>query len=441
MKQRLVDKSTRTEMLTTGTSAPEVQPLHRPAHFNQDAAGDGRKRYVYTTDHLGSIREVLLLDGTSGNPTTATPTARYDYDLWGKRTVLLCPSSSLLSRGFGLVTSAAFCHFFTESMPEDDDLHQPHDKLFVQGFSDPVNAAAFLRTQVPAAIAARIDWSALVLQNGSFIDSKFRKTQTDLLFATTFSGKPCRFHLLFEHQSSPDPLMPLRLLIYKTRIWEAFLKEHPGERLPVVFSFVLAQNASRWEVAQQFSSLLDLPEEEAELLRPFIPDFTFGLMQLAEMPFQSLPGTPAGVLILRVLKAERIDQLLNDAVWDESLITQVSGPLFEFLLLYILAADIDKDQFMTRVRNIQNPSTRENAMSLAQQLRLEGRREGRQEGRQEGEASMVIRLLRKKFPEIAEAASTRVLQLNEEHLVAFGEALLFMQTSEDCLTWLREHGQ
>lgn len=49
---------------------------------------DGGKRYAYTTDHLGSIREVLLLDGTAGPPTTATLTARYDYDLWGKRTVL-----------------------------------------------------------------------------------------------------------------------------------------------------------------------------------------------------------------------------------------------------------------------------------------------------------------------------------------------------------------
>ncbi|OYW74549.1 MAG: hypothetical protein B7Z37_17235, partial [Verrucomicrobia bacterium 12-59-8] len=44
--------------------------------------------YAYTTDHLGSIREVMLLDGTSGDPTSATLTARYDYDLWGKRTVL-----------------------------------------------------------------------------------------------------------------------------------------------------------------------------------------------------------------------------------------------------------------------------------------------------------------------------------------------------------------
>lgn len=49
---------------------------------------DNNKRYAYTTDHLGSVREVMLLDGTSGNPATATLAARYDYDLWGKRTVL-----------------------------------------------------------------------------------------------------------------------------------------------------------------------------------------------------------------------------------------------------------------------------------------------------------------------------------------------------------------
>lgn len=49
---------------------------------------DSGKRYAYTTDHLGSIREVMLLDGTSGDPTNATLTARYDYDLWGQRSVL-----------------------------------------------------------------------------------------------------------------------------------------------------------------------------------------------------------------------------------------------------------------------------------------------------------------------------------------------------------------
>lgn len=49
---------------------------------------NGGIRYAYTTDHLGSIREVMQIDGTTGNPTTATLAARYDYDLWGKRSVL-----------------------------------------------------------------------------------------------------------------------------------------------------------------------------------------------------------------------------------------------------------------------------------------------------------------------------------------------------------------
>lgn len=52
-----------------------------------DVAGGGT-RYVYTKDHLGSLREVVQIDGTSGNPTTATLVARYDYDCWGNRTVL-----------------------------------------------------------------------------------------------------------------------------------------------------------------------------------------------------------------------------------------------------------------------------------------------------------------------------------------------------------------
>lgn len=63
---------------------------------------DSGKRYAYTTDHLGSVREVMLLDGTSGDPTTATLTARYDYDLWGKRTVLDggAPAETLVLHGY-----------------------------------------------------------------------------------------------------------------------------------------------------------------------------------------------------------------------------------------------------------------------------------------------------------------------------------------------------
>ncbi len=64
------------------------QPLRRFYSGGHVDVANGGTRYAYTTDQLGSIREVMEFDGTSGNPTNATLAARYDYDLWGKRTVL-----------------------------------------------------------------------------------------------------------------------------------------------------------------------------------------------------------------------------------------------------------------------------------------------------------------------------------------------------------------
>ena len=46
------------------------------------------------------------------------------------------------------------------------------------------------------------------------------------------------------------------------------------------------------------------------------------------------------------------------------------------LLRYILRADIDKDQFLRKIKNITNQSIQSSAMTLEQQFRQEGRQEG-----------------------------------------------------------------
>ena len=267
----------------------------------------------------------------------------------------------------------------------DDALHQPHDKLFKAGFSDPATAAAFLEAELPARISERIQWSDLKLQSGTFIDSHFRQSESDLLFCTTMAGRACHVYLLFEHQSAPDFWLALRLLRYMLRIWEAYCQANPtSSKLPVILPVVLAQNADVWEVQPSFGALLDLPEEVAEAFRPYVPDFNFRMCQLAEMEFESIRGNPAGILILRTMKAERLKGLLHDAVWDESILLQVPHETLELVLRYILDTDIDKTAFENRISEISNPQTRTNAMSLAQQYRQEGRQEGRHEGRQEG---------------------------------------------------------
>src|SRR6187399_1970474 len=98
------------------------------------------------------------------------------------------------------------------------DTKQPHDALFKKTFSVVEHAAAELRAVLPAALVARTDFSTLALCPGSYIDENLAGSQSDLLFSVKVDGKPSLIYVLFEHQSSPDKLMPLRLLGYIVRI-------------------------------------------------------------------------------------------------------------------------------------------------------------------------------------------------------------------------------
>jgi hypothetical protein len=272
-------------------------------------------------------------------------------------------------------------------------MHQPHDKLFKAGFSDPKNSAGFLRSQLPSAVVDVIDWSSLILQSGSFIDSQFRHSESDLLFHATAVKHPVAFYLLFEHQTVEDRHLALRLLRYMVRIWEKHLRDHPSSSLPAILPVVLAQNDRSWSLQSDFASLLALPDDLEEPLQPFVPDFAFQLIQLAEIPFEAIAGTPAGIMILRTLKAERGGELLSSPVWDEALLERLPRELFELIIRYILEADVDKDGFDDTLRQIRKKKIRSIAMSLAEKLRQEGEQKGRQEGRQEGRQDAIIRVL------------------------------------------------
>ena len=99
------------------------------------------------------------------------------------------------------------------------------------------------------------------------------------------------------------------------------------------------------------------------------PDFEFQLLELGRMPFDKILGTPMGILTLRALKAEKLEALLDDPVWDESLLIQLSSVSFEMLMRYILDRDLDKPAFRRELKTLTNPKLSKNAISLAEQFR------------------------------------------------------------------------
>jgi hypothetical protein len=98
-------------------------------------------------------------------------------------------------------------------------------------------------------------------------------------------------------------------------------------------------------------------------------------IQLAAIPFHAIRGTPDGIFVLRALKAEPIGRLLDNAVWDNNLLSHVSRRLFDRFIPYVFR----------KIHGARNQAHRTSAMTLAQHLRQEGRQEGIQEGFKTGE--------------------------------------------------------
>jgi predicted transposase/invertase (TIGR01784 family) len=318
------------------------------------------------------------------------------------------------------------------SRPESP-LHQPHDKLVKSTFSDLDNARAFLEAHLPRKLTRRIDWNTLSLVSGSFIDPEFAATSSDLLFTAKIDGHPAFLYILFEHQNQEDPLIGLRLLTYMVRIWSDYLRNNPGAtKLPPILPLVLAQDNKPWKSSTRFADLIDIPEGAGEM-KKHIPDFEFQLVELFRMPFEKILGTPMGVLTLRALKAEKLQALLDDPVWDESLLIQLPSASFEMLMRYILDRDLDKPAFRRKLETLRNPKLSKNAMSLAEQFRQEGRQEGLVRANQDAVLeALEIRFnrvpegLREEIELIADAAKLQSLlraAIRSETLEAFAEAV------------------
>jgi predicted transposase/invertase (TIGR01784 family) len=275
----------------------------------------------------------------------------------------------------------------------EDSLHQPNDKLFKATFSVPENARAFFQNHLPAELAGALEWDRIKLEPCSFIDPEFASSESDLLFRIQLEHCDAFLYLLFEHQSSEDPRMALRLLSYILRIWERFAKNHaPPAKLPAVLPIVLVQGKRPWKTSTRLEDLINLPP--AHVLRPWQPTLMYHLLELVRLPYEALAGTPEGIITLRALKAQPMDELLGDALWDEPLLFSIPEDALERILRYILNADVNVSVLQERIEKIKTKPLQTKTMTLADQLIQQGRQEGEQRGRQKGLSEGELRAFR-----------------------------------------------
>lgn len=282
------------------------------------------------------------------------------------------------------------------------DLHQPHDRLFRAVFSDADEAASLLQAALPGVIRDSFDWTTLALVEGTFIDTDLRESQSDLLYQVEHmeTGQPVSMYLLFEHQSSPDPWLRLRLLRYCCRIWEADRRDDPEKSaLRPIVPVVFYQGARGWNHSAEFADLF--PEAVRSL--PWVPRFTHELLDQTTLEPDAIGGGIKGriaQLLMMVAFNRHLDAALEFTAELLPLLRQAGGGVDErhqFYLYLLTTQDLDVVHRLREALRRRGFEEGDEIMTYAQQLLAEGeakgRAEGRVEGRAEGEARKQIEMV------------------------------------------------
>ena len=140
-------------------------------------------------------------------------------------------------------------------------IHQPHGHLFRRVFGVPQEAASFLHAQLPPALRRSLRWSTLKRNPASYVTPDLHGAASDLLFEVRYAKPGAArarlwLYLLFEHQSTPDRWMRLRLLDYCCRIWDRDRQDHKNARyLRPILPLVFYQGPTGWRHSPQFADL------------------------------------------------------------------------------------------------------------------------------------------------------------------------------------------
>ena len=264
------------------------------------------------------------------------------------------------------------------------DIRHPHDRLFRSVFSEASEATTLLQATLPDSVRDSFDWTTLTLVDGTFVDEDLQGSQSDLLYQVehTATGQPVSMYLLFEHQSSPDPWMRLRLLRYCCRIWEADRRDDPDrhELRPIV-PVVFYQGTRGWNHSIEFSDLFP----EAARALPWVPRFAHELIDQTALAPEAVSGSLKGritQLLMMVAFDRHVDAALHLTAQLLPLLTRAVGGVDEFrrFALYLMATqDLDVVQTFREALQRQGLNEGDEIMTYAQQLLAEGEAKGRME--------------------------------------------------------------
>jgi predicted transposase/invertase (TIGR01784 family) len=324
-------------------------------------------------------------------------------------------------------------------------LAEPHDSLVRWAFSHSEHAAGVLKAGLPSELTGACDWGTLRLEKDSFVSEQLRKHHSDLVFSVVAAGHPLLIYVLFEHQRKVEALMAYRMLVYMTRLWEQYLRDHPEAKvLPAVIPVLLHHSDTGWTAATAFEDLIGADAAVRAALERHIPRFEMRLIDVSPDHASELADaalTALGTLVLWCLSVADDDERMRrelprlKRVVDELIASEGGLDAFGVLVRYLAATHqrMKEDEIVELFKETAGPKGKEAIVTFWQEVELRGeargKLEGMLEGKLEGMRKVLLNLLAARFGRVPARIRARIQAADE---AALGRWSLRVLTAASC---------
>lgn len=289
-----------------------------------------------------------------------------------------------------------------------------HDHFFRDIMTDKRVARDFFEAHLPADLRQAVDLNVLELLPESNTDGYQRESIADLVFKTQIHGFEAYLALLVEHQSSPDPIMPLRCEKYRCDFLWQHIKQNPGTKtIPLVVPMVLYHGKQAWKYSADVRDMIDAPQHLVDQYG-FKPYLLIDLSTIDDDTLKQHAWSGVMDLALKHIFARDVLPYLKDMMALLQQLDQADGwSVIETVIKYLLdRGQMDKQAFITVIQHELTPELGDKIMTVSEQLIAEGMQKGRLKAAQKMLAE-----------QLDEALIARITDLSPEEIRAEAEKL------------------
>jgi predicted transposase/invertase (TIGR01784 family) len=258
---------------------------------------------------------------------------------------------------------------------------------------------------------ARLDFGTLERVNGSFVSEDLKDRRNDVVWRlrSRDGGGWFYLYLLLEFQSTPEPFMAVRMLVYVGLLLQELIRTQrlkASDRLPPILPIVLYNGKRPWRAPLDLQSLFAAVPDG---LRRRLPRLEYVLVDEGCLTREEKEQTGNLVAALVRLETSLDPEDFSRSARDLAILLprEEQGELRRIFTAWTLQAlrRIHRGATIPGVEDLEEvPMLEERIRDWERKARREGRKEGREEGREEGllqgTRRMVLRLVERRFGSI-----------------------------------------